>query len=116
MEACALLPDWTEADYAALRARYRDSDNSWLAGTCLGRCGEAPSPGEGTCSCDAATCCTSGTCCEDIVTQCIATLDESVEPLCGNGVVDPGEDCDLGASNCDGDDCPYACDTACRQA
>src|SRR3954467_9534249 len=97
MAACAMLPDWTETDYENLLARYRESDESWLSGTCLGRCGDPGSEGNGTCSCDPTTCCTSGTCCEDIVTQCIATLDTDVQDNCGNGVVDPGEDCDLGS-------------------
>src|SRR5262249_25507349 len=96
-------------------ARYRESDTGWLAGTCLGRCGDPGSLGEGTCSCDPSSCCETGTCCEDIVTQCIAVLTDSVQPLCGNGVGDPGAGCDLGDRNCDGD-CEYACDTACRSA
>src|SRR3954471_20915338 len=48
MELCAALPDWGEADYEALLARYRESDNGWQASTCLGRCGDPGSPGEGT--------------------------------------------------------------------
>ena len=116
MDVCAALPDWTESDYQNLLARYRESDTSWLAGTCLGRCGDPGSEGEGTCSCDPTTCCESHSCCEDIVTQCIATLDETTHDTCGDGVVDPGEECDLGSRNCEGLDCITACDTACRKA
>jgi len=116
MEVCAQLPDWTSSDYAALYARYKYADDSWLGSSCAGRCGDPGSLGEGTCSCDATRCCEEHTCCEDIVTQCIATLPNTVEDLCGNGVVDDGEECDLGPSNSDDPDSIYACDTACRRA
>src|ERR1041384_8192460 len=116
MEVCAQLPDWTSSDYAALYARYKYADDSWLGSSCAGRCGDQGSLGEGTCSCDATRCCEEHTCCEDIVTQCIATLPNTVEDLCGNGVVDDGEECDLGPSNSDDPDSIYACDTACRRA
>ena len=116
MEVCAQLPDWTASDYNALLARYKEADNSWMGSTCLGRCGDPGSLGEGTCSCDPTRCCEDHSCCEDIVTQCIALLPDTVKELCGNGVVDDGEECDLGPNNSDDPGSIYACDTACRAA
>jgi uncharacterized membrane protein YgcG len=115
MDFCAQLPDWTASDYNALFARYKYADNSWMGSTCLGRCGEPGSLGDGTCSCDPTRCCEEHSCCEDIVTQCIATLPDTVQDLCGNGVVDDDEECDLGVYNSDDPNSIYACDTSCRK-
>src|SRR5262245_29105928 len=107
MEACEAIPTWTSSDYVQLFMKYRNSDTGWIAGTCLGRCGD---PGYyGVCSCDPATCCEQGTCCEDIGYQCIAALSEDVEDTCGDGVVDEDEECDLGEDNCEYSApwCPY---------
>src|ERR1700733_1043685 len=40
-------------------------------------------------------------------------MDGSVSSLCGNGVVDPGEDCDDGASNGGSDPCDTTCHWTC---
>src|SRR5688572_22485087 len=86
LEACEAIPTWTSSDFVQLFMKYRNSDTGWIAGTCLGRCGD---PGYyGVCSCDPETCCLEGTCCEDIGYQCIAGLSEDLEDTCGDGVVD----------------------------
>ena len=55
MDACAQLPDWTDDDYRELYASYKYADDSWLGSSCLGRCGDPGSTGEGICSCDPAS-------------------------------------------------------------
>lgn len=71
-----------------------------------------------TCNADNAcpagdTCCT-GRCCDDVGIRCaddaVCSPGACCAPTCGDGVRDPGEDCDLGADNgVPGSGCSVAC-------
>ncbi|GMV40003.1 MAG: hypothetical protein AMXMBFR64_17190 [Myxococcales bacterium] len=80
-------------------------------GACSDGCTESPWPGCSGCACEACVCAADSFCCDtawDAACVTLCALDCQGCSTCGNGQVEPGEECDDGGEE-DGDGCSAEC-------